>query len=326
MQTEQYIDFHQQRTFTQVLNSTFAFIKHNFSSLLTYLSIIVGPLLVTAMGILVFLQIEVMRLVLGSGDKSSILSTGIVPIALLCSILLIYFSGFVLYGTVFAYMSLYAERKGRNFDLADVWGRVKSGIPVLLSTTFAITLILLLVGFALAYGSFFMVYFLYTDAWIVVVLLFAVPLLTVGIYCSVLFSLVFTISLRERLSVGDAIIRSFSLVRGNWWQTAGILVFLLLIAILITYIISLPAYFLIGSGQLFLLFTGSVTVISTGFMIASALTTIASYMVYTIPLAGMIIQYYNLVERKEAPGLMERVQNMTEQEPLPDENNSQSVE
>lgn len=322
MQTTPFIDFRQRRTFSEVISVTTLFIRQNFRLLLKSLLVMVMPFLVFTGAFSLLVLTETLHLIPGSefpvntttatsSVTNVLLYTGIILLSTIMAVL-------AQYGTVFAFLSLYTEHNGQAFGLSDIWEKFKNSIPVLLSTAFAVFFIALLLYLAVLFISSVLIYFLLTDAGLFVALLFAVPLMAALIYCSTLVALLFAVRLQERASFGDGVIRSFSLLRGAWWQTAGVFFILLLVAFILNYVIFIPAILLTGGVPSFFPFASTDTYMSEGTIIISALSSVVRVLLYTLPLTGIVIQYYNLVERKEAAGLRERINDISFSDDLPD--------
>jgi len=108
----------------------------------------------------------------------------------------------------------------------------------------------------------------------------------------------------------EAFTRSFNLITDKWWSTFGFLVVMFLIAGFMGYIFQLPQ----------LIFTVVFALHKTtdslaepavweqvGIIVSSVISTIGSNLLQSIVFVAMIFQFYNLVERKEAQGLMKRL-------------------
>jgi hypothetical protein len=122
-------------------------------------------------------------------------------------------------------------------------------------------------------------------------------------YISVALSLFLIIWVRERLGFFATIGRSFRLIWGKWWSTFGLLVVMLIICgvilmavMLLTSLISSPFALATTKGGL----EGSARI---GFVVATALRSLLSLVVYPLILLALAFQYFNLVERKEGVSL-----------------------
>ncbi|TGD78876.1 hypothetical protein [Hymenobacter wooponensis] len=122
-------------------------------------------------------------------------------------------------------------------------------------------------------------------------------------YVSVTLSLFLIIWVRERLGFFATIGRSFRLIWGKWWSTFGLLMVMLIICMmlmfalmLVTSLISSPLALIKSNGTL----EGTARV---GFILANALSTLLSLVIYPLILLALAFQYFNLVERKEGESL-----------------------
>jgi hypothetical protein len=125
----------------------------------------------------------------------------------------------------------------------------------------------------------------------------------------------------ERVAYFEAISRCFLLIRGKWWSTFGLIFVMSILQTIINYIITIPLAIpsfiatmhsienntFSDQSTSFATFSGIVQMVSffTSFLL-SCLTTIA-----------IAFQYFNLVEMKEAKGLLSRIDNIGQQPEAP---------
>lgn len=140
-------------------------------------------------------------------------------------------------------------------------------------------------------------------------LFFLIP----GIYLSVAMVFIPVILIHERYSVMESIDHSIATVKGYWGQTFGVLAIMALLLIFISIFLSLPQ-------MLITVFYMSMSAnigepsMQLVLVLVNALSELGSLVGYTLLITAITFQYYNLMERKEAIGLRERVQNMAEPE------------
>jgi hypothetical protein len=144
----------------------------------------------------------------------------------------------------------------------------------------------------------------------VILLLPAAGFLT---YVAINFSLVLVIESFESRDALSAFSRSASLIKGNWWSTFALILVTSIIASMVTYMISIITTIVMMAGMLHegelaepTLFMKIITYITV------AITSIIGYLVQVLPLLAMSFQYFNLVELKEARGLMNKIESFGE--------------
>jgi hypothetical protein len=191
---------------------------------------------------------------------------------------------------IYSYMKLYLEKGSGNFNLQEIAEKMKSNF-------FKILLAVLLV--------------------FVIVIIGTVCCIVPGIYLGVSVSLIFCIMLFENKSIGEAFSRSFELTRIQWWSTFLILFVSYVIVLLIIYILAIPLSiygFTVGMHSLKSTedFSGSLSVVMG---IYTSFTTLISAVIYLIPLTVIAFQYFNLVEIKEMPSLIDKIDQMTNEIP-----------
>jgi hypothetical protein len=284
MHTEK-IEFRQVRDFGEVINATFAFIRQNFRKLLLCVLFIGGPFALLSGISLSFLQPLIQQA--SKGDFSDGFFSGffsVVSISMLFSSV----AWAAVYASVYYFIQLYIEYD--EFEISDVWLRVKKEIPVL---------VLFYLGF------------------LIVCLLATICLFIPGIYTAVAGCLILNVRLAERKGFFDSLSRSFKLVSGYWWQTFGIVAILGIIQAVISSVAVAPLYII---GYVFSLLDpgDSLMGVATSPLAIGieAIKNICSLLFTCIIIIGLFFHYFSLLEIKEGGGLMAKIRTMgTEPKP-----------
>lgn len=304
----QYIEFRKTRDFSNKVNTTFEFIKQNYKALFKSILFIAGPpmlmaglLLGTVMGDISGFQRNVM-----TGEGVDIFNVNFF-IQLGLAFVFIFITAVTTTSAIHNFMVVYEERKGESIEVFHVWEKVKATMGSYFATAFLLAILIL---------------FLYMVMIIPMVVLAAVnPLLIfLGVlvvifgffYIFVNLALVFPVRAFERIGFFGAVGRSFRLIQGKWWSTFGLGMVLTLIASVVSYVFAIPYYVVYFSTTLHSLDpsagsepTGLTEILLTVFFCFSYL---GQTILYTLPLIGIALQYFNLVEMKEARGLMSQIQ------------------
>jgi hypothetical protein len=325
MADQKKIDFQQARDFGNKINTTFAYISQNFKSLSLSIIYISAPLMLIG-GIVYAMFFDwYLKFISGameggepdfsSGDVQTIIIT--VTGVMLVSI----FAGALIVTIVYSHMMIYKENELRKIEVSEVWERVKkeftgilgAQIGLVLVFSFSITIVAgILVGIPIAMESIFLGVIGYL---VVIILLF---------YVIIAISLCFIIKFNERADFFTMIRRSIFLIKDKWWSTFGLIFIMNLISGAISYIFAIPSY-LITFMSFFHSFAETGTFpeemgegLTIANIIASTIYIFGSYIVYILPLVAIAFQYFNLVELKEATGLMDKIQNIGEEEKTDD--------
>jgi hypothetical protein len=190
-----------------------------------------------------------------------------------------------------------------------VWERVRIVFWSYLGTS-----ILFFFLFIIAYILLLIPVFILAD--ISGVLLFFGIFFIVGGIIYLLFSssLTYFIQVQEKKNFFDALSRSFRLVSGKWWSTFGLIVILYLIMMTVSYVFIIPYYVVLFANTLHSASAGSELEFSSSFKLWTILFFTLYYMaqmlMYSLPNVGIAFQYFNLVELKEAKGLMTEIENL----------------
>lgn len=314
------INFHQTRDFSQKMSATFEFVRQNFKPLGKSILVIAGP------------PVLVVSLLMGSffGDfftasfnagtnpelfENLFLSTNFwLQLALMFVFLIV--STVATVASINNYIILYEEKPSNKIEVSEVWDRVRStfwmylgtGIALTILLVIAYTLMILLMGLLAALSP-FLIFF------------GALGAICGFIYLVVGTSLVFVIRAYERIGFFDALTRSFKLIQGKWWSTFGLIFVLYMIAVVVSYIFVIPGYVIAGITALHQAnpeeFEKPASSLQTIMLVFFTLYYLAQLVLYTLPNVGIAFQYFNLVERKEARGLMNQIQSIGEPPPAP---------
>ncbi len=282
MELSQKINFYEKRDFGEKINVTFAFLRQNFAPLSKSILFIAGPAILLVSVVAGIYQATIMDMGTGGGpfDYLEILSQ-----SSLTSFLSIFVSA-LLVTVVYAYLVLYIERADHdNITVAQVWERVKQHYLVVVVSTFVYS-VLVVLGFML--------------------------LIIPGFIAAAALSFLFIIQIKEGLSLGAAFSRCFKLVSDNYLSTLGLIVVMTVLITIISMVVMLPFGIALGVPAFFSLSQESGLEDTGGMMkvvwIAfQALSSLLSYLLYAILLIAVAFQYANLVEKKEAAGLLESV-------------------
>src|SRR5690606_16732252 len=122
----------------------------------------------------------------------------------------------------------------------------------------------------------------------------------------------------------EAMTRSYKLIKEKWWSTFGLIMILYFIMMMTSYIFMITYYVLtllctfhtIEMGA----FQNPISSIKVIMIISFTLFYVVQMLLYTLPNVGIAFQYFNLVELKEARGLISQIDTVGEtQQPLSSE-------
>jgi hypothetical protein len=231
-------------------------------------------------------------------------------------ILFFSFGTVVTLAVIYNYMLEYEDKKTNKIETGAVWERVKATM-VMYFGTFILNILL----FIVAIGALVLVISIFAAMAGFMAVLIGIAGFIAVYYIFVVFSLMFIVRGYERVAYFEAISRCFLLIRGKWWSTFGLIVVMSILQTIINYIITIPLAIpsfiatmhsienntFSDQSTSFATFSGIVQMVSffTSFLL-SCLTTIA-----------IAFQYFNLVEMKEAKGLLSRIDNIGQQPEAP---------
>lgn len=269
------IEFRKVRDFGGLLNVTFDYIKKNFKVLFKSNLLISAPAILLA-GVFMGLYQSSMFNFTDFQDLQQI------GIPFLIGMFFTVLSYLIITVVTYSHLIIYKQTENGIFDIEDVWQMVKKNFFMILFTGIGYTV-------AVVFGFIFLI----------------IP----GIYLLVALSLIFIVRLEEGLGFFDAISRCTKLISGNWWFTFGLIIVVGIIQGFLGFILYIPNYIV----TFFIAFTGvdseSSGLNRTLYIISSIISSL-SVLLYAISTTAIAFQYYNLVERKEAPGLLQQIEEI----------------
>ena len=283
---EHYIDFRHERDFGQIFNDTFAFLKQEYKRLGKVLLFYVVPLLAITSIFSTIIQYRNLTGIFSQGTGNMFRNN----LAMyLISLLITVVAQTILAGGIYGYISLYVDKGRDGFSLGDVWDKITKFFWPIIFTN-------IVVGLVVIAGTVF----------------FIVP----GIYLAVSLSLIIFIVMHEQDSLGYSFSRSFELTRIQWWWTFLLIIVVYVLVIILIYILAVPAYVIMAIYGINTLahsaaFPESIKII---LIVLNVLTTILGTVLYVIPYTAIAFQYFNLVEIKESPSLMDKIDEIKKDE------------
>lgn len=286
--SEKKIELYRVRDFGQKLNATVEFIRANFKGFYLSLLFIAAPSAIL-MG-LAMQQILSFTTSMASNPSANSLEnlpslfTGY-AVMMVVSIL----GSLMLTLTVFSYMELYRKSENSEFSTSDVLRNALSRF----GQAFLLTILIFITVF-------------------VSVFFFIIP----ALYFGIVLSLALPIMFFDKVDAIEAYKRSFALIKEKWWSTFGIIFIAWLIAYAVTLIFSIPFYAIyifeiVGMMDEINSDPSAIgNIFSSWYMvIATAILYIGGYLTYSIPIVAIAFQYFNLSERKNAPGLISKIED-----------------
>jgi hypothetical protein len=308
------IDFQRARDFSKKLNATFEFIRQNFKALGKSILLIAGPPVLVGSVMAGSFMGEFFNFDRMAQGNPSAFSDYFMSVSFWIQMLLMFvfltISFVVAIATINCYLLIYDEKKTNNIEVSEVWDRVRNVFWSYLGTS-----ILFFFLFIIAYIALLIPVFILADI-SGVLLFFGVIFIIVGIiYLVFSSSLTYFIQLYEKKNFFDALTRSFRLVNnGKWWSTFGLIMILYLIMMTVSYVFIIPYYAVLFTNTLHSASSGTELEFSSSFKIWTivffTLYYMAQMLMYSLPNVGIAFQYFNLVELKEAKGLMNQIESL----------------
>ena len=308
------INYHETRDFSKKMSVTFEFIRQNFKGLSKSILFIAGPPVLVASLFMGSFMGDMFNASFKAGtgapvDFTNLFGTTTFWLQIAIMFVFIIVSTVATIATINNYILLYEEKGSNRIEVNEVWERVRNTFGMYLSSAMLFTLLGVVVYTAMIIPVVFL-----GKASPIFVFFGVFGFIIFIIYLVIATSLLFIVRAYERTGFFEALTRSFKLVQGKWWSTFGIIMVLYLIAGTVSYVFMIPWYaMMIVSG---LHNTGVEgfqepgTVFQTLTLVFFTLYYLAQMILYTMPNVGIAFQYFNLVERKEARGLMGQIDSI----------------
>ena len=136
-----------------------------------------------------------------------------------------------------------------------------------------------------------------------------------GVYLLTVLSLATSIMVFEEKSIGDTFSHSFTLVKGEWWNTFGVLIVVWMLLMILGQVFSIPAliYQFVKMGtvmgtedptEIFSIFKDPI------YLLLNIGSYIFQFILYSIPLISTVFVYFDLNEQKHFTGTFEKIDNL----------------
>jgi hypothetical protein len=288
----QKIELRKTRDFSAKINVTFEFIRQNFKPLAKAMLYISGPISIVG-GMFMGLYQE--NALTAAGRLSSPFA-GIFSIWYLLAIVFVLLASVCSSVVAVSYVHLYETKSDpQNIEVSEVWEGVKENYFRVLGSTFLVVL---------------------------AVILGCVLLIIPGIYMAVPLSLIIPVLIIEQRPFSDAFSRCFALITEKWWSTFGLVIVTSMIVGFMGYIFQLPQLVF----TLIIAFNGAHESFTAplwqqiGMMVSSVIATVGTNLLQCVTAIAIVFQFYNLVERREARGLLTKLESFGKAESNPTPN------
>jgi len=274
------IEFRQIREFDGMISGTLLFIKQNFKPLLKSVIYLCGFFMLAGIISTVFTDVQINGLSQNfeDGDYNENVSSWstLHMMRLILRGVFMVLNYTALYTCVLSFVALYVEKGNVAPSVEEVWSYFKYYFFRMMWGGIAISVL-----------------------WVICFVCCFIP----GIYVTPALFVFYGVVVLENQDFSTAFSRAFALVKNNWWITFATIFVMLIITTLFTSITLIPSYIIILGSY----FSQGGEAMQQGFQIFIAVSQHLSQIFLIIPLVTTAFIYYNLVERKESFGLMNRI-------------------
>lgn len=272
------LEFKKLREFGEIINDLFLFIKQNIKALLKVFVYFCGIFILGSMISGIFQQIG-MQKAMATGDDSLAMLGKIFNLSYFLLLLFNLVSYTAMNVCILSFIAVYIKNGNVAPGLDEVWAYFKYYFFRMLGSG-------ILIGLFCTLCFFF----------------FLIP----GIYVMPAMMLFFPVMIYENASFSYSFDRAFKLIKGHWWSTFGAMLIIYFITLATQSLASLPAIIF----TLFSAFTEGAKGLSNTAIIISTTVQYLCQVFMIIPIVGISLCYFNLVERLDSAGLMDRIGQM----------------
>ncbi len=278
------LEFKKLREFGEIINDTFRFVKENFKPLLKVFIYFCGFFVLAGMIATIMQQMGMQKMIRSTEVLNSYSKLrNLFSISYFAVIIIASLNYTALNVSILSFIALYIEKGNVAPTVDEVWGYFKY-------------------YFLRAFGGGILIGLIF----IVCFLLCLLP----GIYVFPAMSLILPIMIFENASFSYSFGQAFKLLKEQWWITAASILILWVITYATTSMASLPAIIITMVGA----FTRGSKGLSDTTIIISSVIQYLCQVFMILPLVGVSLCYFNLSERQNSTGLMDRIGKMGQKE------------
>ena len=276
------VEFRKLREFGELIGDTFLFMKQNFKPLMKSFFALTGIFIVGGIISSMMAQLQLVGIAQAAGvtyddsPRSMLYNVGFPYFLSMVFVLLTYTS---MYVSILSFIALYIEKGNIAPTVDEVWAYFKYYFFRMMGSG-----VLLVIFFMLC------------------LLLCFIP----GIYVYPALTIFAPIMILENGSFSHSFDRSFKLLKNEWWITAAVILVINIIFYAFSLMVQMPAIIIAMVGT----FTQGERTITNVYAVVASVSQQISYIFMIIPIICSSLIYFNLVERKENLGLLQRMDSL----------------
>lgn len=303
----QKIEFHKVRGVAEIINTTFEFTRQNFQGLFKAVVFISGPLILGCFLFYGYLLYSITNTTLGAGPESLVtnpflsLGSEMTLVGALAVIAL-----FVFYAVVYEYINIYVNQDLHRIEISDVLKAIRKDLWLMTKTGLGLILILIITMLIFGLGAIVVAAIggvLSIAAGPIGAFFFVIVIYAFLFYLLIPYVLIFNVRINERRRFFNAVAQCHTLIAGNRLRTLGVVFLSLLLQFMIGFVLNIP-YYIIH-------YLNIQSTVQFDFkwltIVTSTLLLIAGFVIGTISIIAINLQYFNLLERKQSTSLLNKI-------------------
>jgi hypothetical protein len=289
METNNFIEFKKERDLGAIITDTFKFIRENWKEYFLTVLKIVGPVLLIGVAIMVLYMFSMSDLF---SELDNVEANPLGFLSQIFSWIFVLIFVAVLMYTLLSMSSLYFIKSYIDNYGKPLFSEVKENILKNIWKFIGL-------GFLITFVTVLGMVFCYLP----------------GFYLGTVLSLATSIMVFENKSIGDSFSHSFTLIKGQWWNTFGVLIVVWMLLMVLGQAFSIPAiiYQFIKMGTVmggddptavFSIFKDPI------YLALNIGSYIFQFILYSIPLISTVFIYFDLNEQKNLTGTYEKIESL----------------
>lgn len=290
------LEFRKKRGFSDVISDTFQFFGMYFLPYYKTLGIIIGPAAIVGSILLAKFSVQF----LDFRNFNQFPKEDMPGVS--AGYLLFLISYILLVSCTYDFIKVTLRKRGEPATTEEVWREVRKDVWKVLTISMYFLIAIVITVFALAILASLLGF---------ASVLIIIPGVVFLFYVLIKLTLSIAAGVLDEMRAGDALVKSWNFVKGNFWPTVGITFVLSLVGGMASTIIRIPVFIAQGiSAYHGFNSTGMTGGWSTVLFVSIALGMIASLAGGSLVLIGHALQYYSIAEVREGKGLMDQINDL----------------
>jgi hypothetical protein len=307
----QKIEFQKMRGIAEIINATFEFTREHLKGLLKSVIFIAGPFILIGSLLFGYIMYGMTKytqsMVQGGGPIDSPFSSMALEFFLVFVLLMAAF--FLFYSVVYEYIDIYVKEKKATIETSEIWKAIRKDAWMFVKTILGMTLVFLVIFILFAVAASLVMMLAGAIGALTspfVIFIFIIPLYAFLFYLVAPYALIFNVRINERKRFFDSVSQCHKLVSSNRMNTMAVLLLSIILQFMLSFVLNGPRFLI----QYLNLNSATTMDLSWVTFVTVGIASIAGFAIGIISIVSINLQYFNLLERKQAPSLLNKIEGL----------------